>query len=375
MKVEILTINLKKALTILERLTKKTLTLPVLQNVSIQTEKNFLKLTTTDLESSLTWWILAKILKEGNAVVPVNLLRNSVDFIKDEKVLLESEDNNLKILTPNQNIQIQGINPEEYPIIPKIEEEVFNELKNEEVLKGLNQLVNIPTVSQIRPEISGILFSFKKNILKLVGTDSFRLAEKTIEFPKKFQKEGEFILPQNTAKELITILSQQEDEITRVFFDPKQVLFEWFDSNLSHPRIHLLSRLIEGEFPNYQEIIPKKFKTEIIVEKEEFLNQIRQAGIFSGKVSEVKISSFSKQNKIQIFAQTPDLGKIETNLNSQIKGEDLTIVFNYKFLTEGVHNIESSEIRILLSDQEGPCMIKGVGDESYFYVLMPIKSS
>jgi len=376
MNIEILTQNLKKGINNIEHLTKKSPILQVLDNVLLETDKNFLKLSSTNLETSMIWWVLSKITQEGKVAIPASFLNNLINLIKEDKIKLKSENKNLILETENQTTQIQGIDPEEFPIIPQIEKKDPIEIKGESLKQGLDQVVETPSSSQIRPEISGIYFSFKKDKVKIVGTDSFRLAEKIISLPQKLKKEGQFILPQSSARELLNILSQETDAL-KIYFDPNQVLFEWPGEEISHPYINLLSRLIEGEYPNYQEIIPKKYTAQIVLNRENFINQVKEAGLFSGKVSEVKLTPFIKENKLKIFSQSPEVGKNEAYLPAKIEGEEEIpeISFNYRFLLDGLNNIKSSEIILRLSDGEGPGVLKPVGDQSYIYILMPIKAS
>ena len=375
MEVEILTANLNKALSYCERLTKKTSNLPILQNVLIEAEGNFLKLTTTNLETTVRWWILAKVLKEGKVTVPANLITNLSSLIFSEKITLKEENQNLLLLTENKNVLIQGQSVEEYPIIPKVEKEIPYKLPIGKLIEGLQQVIDIPSPSQIRPEISGVYFSIKKQKLKIVATDSFRLGEKIIDLKEEVKKESNFILTQEAARELLNILSYKKEGEIICYPNPNQVLFELLMEETSHPQINLMSRLIEGEYPKYQEIIPKKSTVKIQIEKEGLANQIKEAGLFSGKILEVKLTPQVKEGKLKIFSQSPDIGRSETYLPAQIEGEELEVSFNYKFLLDGLNSIKSSEVILELSGEEGPALLRPVGDESYIYILMPIKSS
>jgi len=376
MELDIFKEKLNQGLNIIEHITRKSANLVILNNVLLETEKNFLKLSATNLETSIIWWILAKIKQEGKILIPASFLKSVIDFIKQEVIKLESEKGNLILKTENQEIQIQGINLDDFPLIPKINIEDFIKIKGEKLNQGLNQIVNIPSLTQIKPEISGIYFSFKKEEIKITATDGFRLAEKTINLPQKIKKDFSFILPQTAAKELINILSIKPNDL-KIYYTPNQILFEWLGEETSCPEIHFSSRLIEGEYPNYQEIIPKKYTTQIILNKEEFQTQIKKAGLFSGKISAIKLNIIPKKNQIRIFSQSPDIGRSEVYLPIKIKKEieqEIEISFNYKFLLDGLNNIKSSEIIFSLSENEGPTTIKPMGDESYIYILMPIKN-
>ncbi len=374
MKVEVLKENIKKGLTTTERVIGKNLSLPILENILIKTEKNFLHLAATDLETAIRWWSLAKIKQQGKVTVPARFLSSFISLLPKKKVLLNSKNKNLSIECQNYKTQIQGNDPEEFPLIPEIKNPESLEINNKKFNKGLSQVVDVVSPSQARPEISGLLFSFQKGNLKIVATDSFRLAEKTISLEKKNKKETSFILPQKPAKEIMNILGDKEGNI-KVSFSSNQAMFECSMSETSHPQVQIISKLIEGEYPNYQEIIPDDFKTHITLKKDEFLNHIKAASLFSGKINEIKFGIKPSKNKIEITAQDPDVGKSTSSLKAKIDGKPLEISYNHKFLIDGLSNISSSEVVFDLSKKEGPSVLKPVGDKSYIYVVMPIKDS
>jgi len=377
MKIEILRDNLKESLNCLERIAKKNLSLPILNNILLSCEGNFLRLDATNLELSVSWWVLSKVIdKEGKTTVPAAFFSNLINLLREKNIKIESSDNkNLILKTINRKIQIQGMPPEEFPIIPKIKRENINEISSEKLQKGITEVVEIPSLSQIKPEISGLYFFSKKNKLKIVATDSFRLAEKTINLDSNFKKEVSFILPQETSRQLISILSQNLSEKINIVLSQNQILFEIPQKEFSKPKVQVFSRLIDGEFPKYQEIIPKSFKTKLLLDKEEFQENLKEAGLFSGRVSEVKLESFSKENKLGLFSQSSEFGKNESYIPAKIEGEDIKTSFNYKFLLAGLDNIESSQVVLELSNEEGPGVLKPVGSDDYFYILMPIKAS
>lgn len=374
MKIEILKENLKTGLSIVEKIVGKNLSLPILDNVLINTEDNFLSLSSTDLETAIKLWILTKIIKKGKIAIPAKFLSNYISLLPDEKITLEVKGQNLYIECKNFKTQIQGYNPEEFPIIPEFKNPEYLEVDNKKICQGLSQIVDIASPSQTRPEISGIYFVFLKNSIKMVATDSFRLAEKNISLENTLKKEYSFILPQKSAREIMNILGERGG-ILKIYFSPNQTLFEFPMKEVSHPQIQITSRLIEGEYPNYQEIIPKKFKTHVVLKRDEFLNQIKTASLFSGKISEIKFTINVAQKEIEIFSQNPDIGQNQSTLPAKIEGDSIELSFNHKFLTDGLSNIKSSEVIFDISEKEGPCVLKPVGDSSYIYVVMPIKSS
>jgi len=373
MKVEVLKENLKTGLNTTERVAGKNLSLPILNNILIKIEDSFLNLISTDLEVVVKLWILSKIIKKGEVVVPAKLFSGFISSLPNDKVLIESKDNNLYIECGKLKTNIQGYNPEDFPIIPEFKELNSVEINNEKLCQAISQVVDIPINSQSRPEISGVYFSFSKNNIKIVATDSFRLAEKTINLEKSIDKDFSFILPQKAVREVLNILDGRNGLI-KMSFSSNQILFDFPMEEVKHPLIQIISRLIDGEYPNYQDIIPKKFKTNIVLKRDEFLNQLKTASLFSDKNNEVKISINKENKEVEIISRNPNIGENKSTISAKIEGDSISISFNYKFLIDGLSNIKSSEIAFDVSKEEGACVLKPVGDFSYIYVVMPIKS-
>jgi DNA polymerase-3 subunit beta len=374
MKLLILQEKLKEGLGTVERISPKSPSLTILNNILLKTEKNFLNLTTTDLELAIKWWGLAKIEQEGQITIPTRLFSNFINFLPNKQILLEKKAMNLFIECENYQTNLKGFSPEDFPIIPQISGEDSILVDSRSFCQSLNYIVDIPTFSSVKPEISGIYFVFQKDSVKMVATDSFRLGEKIFYLPpNSLSKEYTLILPQKAAREIINIFGEKEGEL-RIYFSSNQILFEILMEEVSHPQIHLISRLIEGEYPNYEEILPKKFETQVVFPRNELLNQIKSASLFSGKINEVKLKIDPKKEKFEIFSQNPDLGEYRSYLVGKGKGKELEISFNHRFLVDGLLNIKSPEVVFELTGPEGPAVLKPSGDQSYIYVVMPIKA-
>ncbi len=378
MKLIILQEKLKEGIGIIERVSIKSLTLSILNNVLLKTEKNFLNLVTTDLETGIKWWSLAKVEKEGALTVPTKVISSFVNFLPNKQVVLELKDLILNIECENYQTKIKGQSADEFPIIPQITEGESISVNSQSFCQSLNTIVDIPIPSTAKPEISGIYFAFQKDFVKMTATDSFRLGEKTFflegQVSSPLSKEYAFILPQKAAREIVNIFGEKEGEI-RIYFSPNQVLFELPMAETPHPQIQLVSRLIEGEYPNYEAIIPKKSETQVAFQRNEFLNQIKSASLFSGKINEVKLKIDPKKERIELFSQNPDLGEYHSYLPGRIKGKELEISFNHRFLADGLLNIKNPEVVFELTGSEGPAVLKPAGDQTYLYVVMPIKAS
>jgi DNA polymerase-3 subunit beta len=377
MKLLILQEKLKEGLGIVGRATTKSLSLPILNNILLKTEKNFLNLSATDLEIGIEWWALAKVEKEGKIVVPTQVFSSFINLLPNKKVEFKQKDAVLNIECENYKTQLKGYSTEDFPIIPQVSEGEMVSVSSKEFCQGLNQVVGVASSSTTRPEISGIYLFFENNIIKMVATDSFRLGEKTLSLPKStnLRQQYALIVPQKAAKEVINIFGEQEEDL-RIYLSPNQILFETtIPETPSHPKVHLVSRLIEGEYPNYQEIIPKKFSTQVVFPKDEFLNQIKTASLFSGKVNEIKLKVDPKKQRVEVSSQSIDVGEHQSFFSAKAKGKVIETSFNYRFLVDGLLNIKNPQVTLELNDEEGPGVLKPVGDPSYLYIVMPIKAS
>ncbi|MDD5638598.1 MAG: DNA polymerase III subunit beta [Candidatus Pacebacteria bacterium] len=375
MKLTILQEKLKEGLSIVEKISLKSLTLPILNNILISAEKNFLNLSSTDLEIGINWWSLSKIEEEGKITIPSKLFSNFINLLPNKKINIKTKNNDILIECENYFTQIKGLSSDEFPIIPNVKKNEFISLKSSIFCQSLSQIVDIPLLLNSRPEISGIYFLFQKNTITMASTDSFRLGEKKIIFKneQKLTNNYSLILPQKTAKEIINIFNTKDRDLN-IYLSSNQIMFETLMTETNYPEIQVVSKLIEGEYPDYKEIIPLKYNTQIILNKDEFLNRLRISGLFTGKTNEVKIKTNLNKNELEIFNQNKDIGEYNSKLPAKIIGENIEICFNYKFLIDGISNIKSSEIILELNGDDGPAVLKPVGDDTYIYVVMPIKS-
>jgi len=373
MKITILKEKLKEGINFVEKISQKTFTLPILQNTLFKIEKNFLKLSTTNLESGTTWWNLVKVEEEGQICIPTRFFSGFINSLPNKPINLEVKDLVLSLECENYKTKIKGFNPEEFPIIPSIKEGEVLSVDCFSFCQALNQVLDIPSSSLVRPEISGIFLSFQSDLVKIVATDSFRLAERKIFLKTNLSKEYSLILPQTACREIVSIFGDKEGEL-KIYFSPNQIWLEYMMVEISHPQLQFTSRLIEGEYPNYQEIIPKKFETHLTLSKEEFLNQIKTASLFSGKISEVKLKIDPKKGVVEILSQSPDLGEYYSFLKGKIEGREVSISFNHRFLIDGISEIKTKELIFEITNEEGPSVLKPTDLEDYLYIIMPIKN-
>lgn len=371
MKLDLLKENLKLGLTAVEKVATRSVNLPILENVLIKTEKNILKLIATNLETIVIFNTLSKIEKEGEIVVPVKLLSNIIKNLKSIKVSFERKDNNLVIKSDNNTINLRCQDTKEFPVIPKIKVKKFFNIKPTDFIQIINQVVNTVCSFSNRPELSGIYFEVSKDNLIVVSTDSFRLSEKKYFWSNKneISESYSFIAPVKVLTDLSSFLVNSFSENLKIGINEGQIVLEY--DNTPQYQLIFVSKLIEGEFPNYKEIIPKKITTTVIINRDIFLNKLKLAGVLSSKTNEVFLSI--NQNTLGIKTQALDTGDYYSTIPCQTKGENINLDFNWKYLVDGLLNIKSEEVILSVSKEGGPTIIKSLKDDSYMYIVMPIR--
>jgi DNA polymerase-3 subunit beta len=369
MKLVVLKNNFREGLGMAEKTTTENVNLPILKNVLIKTFNNKIQLSTTNLEQAITTFVSGKIIEDGKITVPISTLSTIINNIDSERINLELKSNTLELKTDNYEAFIQGLPEEEFPIIPKIENTKHYLQIDADILKNsLLKVINSVQLSEIRPEISGVLFDFQITNLKIAGTDSFRLSEKTIiesNFKSTFPRGFKIIIPLKTVQELLRAL---KTGTVLIFVDPNQVLFKNND-------LELISRLIEGTYPDYEQIIPKSLDTEITLERDHFLNAVKLVSTFSGKVNDIKICAKDGKKHLEIYSANQYLGENKYLIPAKIKGPIFEISLNWRYLLDGIKNFDAKELVFGINGDNRPAILKSLSDASYFYILMPIKNS
>ncbi|PIR72417.1 MAG: DNA polymerase III subunit beta [Candidatus Nealsonbacteria bacterium CG10_big_fil_rev_8_21_14_0_10_36_24] len=371
MKLIVLKTNLKEGLEKIERATSNNLILPILKNCLIESIDNKILFSATNLEIAITSFVSGKVIEEGALTAPVNTFLSIINNLLEERITIESENNNLIIKTSDYQAKIQGIKKEEFPIIPKISNnQDFIEIPSIILKEALESVIDSAQISGSRPELNGVLFDYQNIFLKIAATDSFRLSEKTINnslFKSNIKQGFKIIIPIKTILEVIRLIKDTASK-TIFYLDSNQVLFKIDDTEI-------ISRLIDGEFPDYQVIIPQTIDTEIIIKKDKLINALKLVSIFTDRLNEIKISVLDNLKIISISSSSSTLGENEYLAPAKIKGQKVKIAFNWRFLLGGLKNIKSENVFLGFSGGTKPALIKSPEDNSYFYIVMPIKNS
>ncbi|HOK17217.1 MAG TPA: DNA polymerase III subunit beta [Candidatus Paceibacterota bacterium] len=363
--------NLKKAVVLAERITSKNITLPILSNVLIETNKNQIHLKATDLEIGAEINVSGKTEKEGKVVIPAKTFSDFLNSLPEEKIILEAKENNLKVESGKFKTIFQGYSSEDFPIIPQIKTDKFIEIEKGLLKEGLEQVILSVGYSTNFPELTSVLFKIEQEGLKLVGTDRYRLAVKTIPSEKiktNLKEDFEALVPLRTIQEVLKMLAEKledESEIITISPDPNQIQF-------ATENVRLISRLINAEYPNFKDAIPTNFENQVILKRTDLKEAIKVIGIFSGKVNEVKFRFNPSKKEVVLEAQDPTLGQSETLLDSvEIKGNPLDIAFNYRFFLDGLEASRGEEVFIGLNKENSPVLMRGKEESNFLYVLVP----
>ena len=370
MKLIILRDNLKAGLDIAGRAVGQNLNLPILGNVLVSAKGNRIGLQATNLELAITNLISGKVIEEGMIAAPYQTLVNIVNNSTSERINIETtKQGSATIKGDNYEANLQLASRDEFPVIPEIKtKESAISVKSPALRDALGKVVVAAEASDLRPEISGVLFLGELNNLRLVATDSFRLAEVKISGQQYKNNSGEgfrFTIPLKTAQELARILKDEGD--TSFYIEKNQFLLASDDTTLS-------SRLIEGNFPDYQAIIPKEIDTEIILDRAELSGALKLSSAFAGRTSDIKLKVKDKK-VLEIYSSDSAIGENNYLIPAKIKGPETEAAFNWRFLLDGLRGGTSKEVLLGLNTSERPAVIKNPEDEAYLYILMPIKAS
>lgn len=364
MNIECIKDKLSYAVAKAERITGKNITLPVLACILLEAENSTLTIKSTNLDLGLEITIPVKVIKPGKVAVSGSVLYNFISNITNDKnVTLEVIAGNLKVSTKHSESLIKAFPVDDFPNIPKIKSDKPFTFNVPNLIKGFKSVMYSSSVSTIRPVLSSILLSSEEDSVIFVATDSFRLAEKKIG-TKKHKEFSQILIPFKNVGEIIRTLEDIKDDAT-VYLNENQIAF-------SYGEIYITSRVIDGTFPDYKQIIPKEVKTEVTLLKQDFLSGLRISNIFSDKFSQVTFFISPKEKVFRITTKNMDIGENVNNLDAVVKGEELTISFNYKYIIDCFQSIDADSITLSLSDSTRAMIIQGTGDKSFTYLVMPM---
>jgi len=366
--------NLKKGLLIVSHGTGKNINLPILNNILIKAYQNTIELISTNLEIGIIHKLRGKVEEDGEFTVDAKIITEYVNLLPSENVEIEEIEGELKIECDNYKTKIKGESAKEFPLIPSVAQDNYYSCSVSELKKALNSVAFAVSNSENRIELSGVLFNFEDDRLTLVATDSYRLAEKSIAVKANNTFNNQkLIVPARTVQEVLRILSnynsedlsfEQNGEV-KISISDNQILFT-IDS------VELVSRLINGQYPDYRQIVPDKSKTEVITNKQNLSRAVKAVAIFS-KTGINDVNLEFKNNKIIISASSGQSGESRADVDAEITGVDNEVAINYRYLVDGLNNITSDKVRLKVVSNNTPCVLTADKEDDYLYVVMPIR--
>jgi DNA polymerase-3 subunit beta len=372
MRVSCLQENLAKGLSVVGRAVATRSTLPVLANVMLSTDNGRLKLSATDLEIGINCWIGAKVEEDGATTVPARSFIDLVNSLPPERIDMELivRTQTLNLLCARYEANLKGIDAQEFPLIPSAEEGEGQITLEPDVFKRMTeQVVLAAATDESRPILTGVLAKFEGNRLTLAAADGFRLSVRTAELPAE-TKPASVIIPARALAELARISTDEEDITMAITPTRKQVLFH-------APNVDLVSQLIEGNFPDYQQIIPKSYSTRTVVNTNSLLRACKTASIFARDAANIVRFQIAPGGElaaghITIAATSAELGDNVGEIDASIKGDEIEIAFNVKYLIDVLSVMDSAQIALETTTSSSPGVIKPVGDVDFVHVIMPM---
>jgi DNA polymerase-3 subunit beta len=373
MKVTVLQENLARGLGIVSRAVSPRSTLPVLGNVLIASDEGRLRLSATNLELGITCWIGAKVEEEGATTVPARTFTDLVNTLTDERV-----DMSLTVRTQTLNVRagtsitdIKCIDAQEFPPMPVPDLDGGVQVNVTDLKDVIHQVVFAASTDEARPILTGVQVNVTGNQITLAAADGFRLSVRTAELSATDAEPISAVIPGRALSELARIASDGEEVVTMVMPPGRgQVIFRTKD-------IELVSQLIEGAFPEYEQIIPQAYETRSVLSTAAFLKACRQAEIFAREGSHIaRINVIPgddlQPGSVEISAQSEETGSNETVVDATVEGDSILIAFNVRFLREVLDVIRSPNVALETSAPSNPGVIRPVGEEDFLHVIMPM---
>jgi DNA polymerase-3 subunit beta len=356
--------NLKTALQTVSRIISSSSTLPVLNNVLLKTENGQLKVSSTNLEIGINTFTRCKIETEGEVCLHAKTLLELVNNLPNQNITILKEEGDVLLVTENYSTKLKDFPSEEFPSIPEINTPSVLKISTSEIKSAIDSVIFAASTSETQPEISGLYFSLQEKILTLTATDRYRLAEKKI--TGNFNLHQPVIIPHRAALEISRILTGRTGD-TEIFLNDNQVAVRIDDTEI-------ISRLIDGQYPEYTHIIPTEFNTTISISRADLVNAVKTAGIFSQNTGSIVMDYQSESQELKISAVSHDLGESTVRLAGAIDGQSGTVFLNYRYVLDCLNGMAAEHINIKVVDDSAPVILQEVDKQDYIYLIMPIKS-
>lgn len=363
MKLEIIKDAFKDAIQCVERMSGRNLSLTILSGVFLSAKNNILLLRSTNLDIGIEMILPARIESDGEIVVPGNILSALLSGIYDKKVVLEESNGNLMVTSHSVSSIINCLPNEDFPTLPVVNNDNMFEITAEKFIDGIKSVWYSASISDIKPEITSVFIYKKDDDIMFAATDSFRLAEKKIQLNMESDI-FHILIPYKNIVEIIRVFDKVSGNIS-IKFNKNQISF-------SISNIHVTSRVIDGIFPDYAQIIPKSFVSDVTVLKQDMLNSLKISNIFADKFNRIDITVSPREKILEIISKNQSVGENIFRLDAAIDGEEIRLGFNQKYIMDCLQSIKQESVVLRFAGAGKPLVIQGVGDKSFLYLIMPL---
>jgi len=358
--------KLTKAINAVSRVASIKAQLPILSNILLRTDGNRLLIAATNLEIAVTQYINVKIIKPGSITIPAKLMSEFISNLPKESVELKVVGNNLHIKCENYNSIINGYIADDFPELPTINEtsSIQYSIKIDEFKQSVGQTIITTSNDVTRPVLTGVYWHSNDGKLYLASTDGYRLSERCLVDTKS---EVSAIIPTQTLQEVMRNITDDSDEIS-ILFDETQVRFRINDTEI-------ISRLIDGKFPDYRQLVPKSSETKVILNKSDFIRITKISGLFARESGgSVVLTADSQKKSLSIHSIASELGENTSEANAVVDN-DGQVTLNSRYLSEALSVIDGDEIEFNFNGKISPCIIKSTKkNTNYYHIIMPLKS-
>ncbi len=370
MKISCTKENISRALALVSGVTGKNVNLPILNNVKIQADEQKVEIIATNLELAIVVNVRAKIEEPGSFTVPARTLLDIVNLLPNEKIDFSLKENELIVTCGKSSTKIKGTSAEDFPIIPSLEEGKGFLIEAEAFKQGLGQVLPAVAKSDIRPELAGIFCGFNIDndlTLTMAATDSYRLAEKKTPL-KQGNEQLKIIIPGRTAAEINHMLTGGEEEKqARILINDNQIM-------VSYGSAQVVSRLVEGEYPDYKQIIPTTFSSTVTIDTNQMVKEMKASGLFTTNgVNAVSLTIHPETNAVGVSSTSTQTGEYTSELQAEVEGSSATLLLNNRYILDGINNFSTDQTQIKIINSDSACIFAPKGDDSYLYIVMPIR--
>jgi len=366
MKITLLQSNFAKALNQISRIVGARTTLPVLSNVLITAEKGKIKFSATDLEVGILTQTIGKVEEDGKITLPARLLSDFVVNNKDESIELSCENTEAVLKSERFEAKIQGISADEFPTVPEPAKDEIAKISRTKLADALKKTNIAPATDETRPVLAGIYFQFEGSALTLAATDSYRLAEKKISLESD-SGEHKLVVPARTMAEVLRLLSSNDGpDNVAISVKENQIAFKLGET-------YIVSRLIEGSFPPYQQLIPASHKTTAEIKLAELLSAVKMSSLFARDAANNNIKVTIDKNNVTIASVASEIGSAKSVVEGTTTGEKVEVAFNARYLLDVLNVLSDENVMLNFNDSTQAGVVKPAKDEGYVYILMPLK--